>query len=77
MTDTATATCFLERQLRLFEQRCREIVERLDAGLIGFIDAVDLAYSAAVWSGLADHVGDDVVQMVMARAFRHHGAGRP
>jgi hypothetical protein len=75
MKDTGATTCFLERQLWLFEQRCSEIVERVDAGLIGFIEGVDMAYSAAVWSGLTDNVGDDAVQMVMARAFRQHGCG--
>jgi hypothetical protein len=77
MTDTATTIRSLNQQLRLFEQRCSEIVERVDADLIGFIDGVDMAYSAAVWSGSTDHVGDDAVQTVMCRAFRHHGGGRP
>ena len=36
---------------------------------LNFIDAVDMAYDAATWSGLADAVGDDVVQETMARAF--------
>jgi hypothetical protein len=36
---------------------------------LSFTDAVDLAYSAAVWSGLADQYGDDAVQAVLARAF--------
>jgi hypothetical protein len=60
---------FLNRQLRLFEERCKEIVERVDAGTIAFIDGVDMLHSAALWSGLSDNVGDDLVQAVMARAF--------
>jgi hypothetical protein len=60
---------FLNRQLRLFEERCNEIVERVDAGTIAFIDGVDMLHSAALWSGLSDNVGDDLVQAVMARAF--------
>jgi hypothetical protein len=28
-----------------------------------------MAYSAAIWSGLVDAVGDDVVQKVLAAAF--------
>jgi hypothetical protein len=30
---------------------------------------VDTAYSAAVWSGLVDSVGDDAVQKVLQAAF--------
>jgi hypothetical protein len=66
---------FVERHLALFGARCRELAERVDAGLIGFIEAVDMLYSASVWSGLSDSVGDDAVQAVMARAFM--GLRRP
>jgi hypothetical protein len=75
LTDTATTIRFLDRQLPLFERRRTEIAERVNAGLIGFIDGVDMAYGAAVWSGLTDNVGDNAVQAVTARAFRHHGGG--
>jgi hypothetical protein len=33
------------------------------------IDAVDLAYEAAIWSDLTTAVGDDVVQATIAAAF--------
>jgi hypothetical protein len=56
-------------QLELFAIRCSEMVERIAAREIGFIDAVDMLYSAAIWSGLADNVGDDAVQLVLAAAF--------
>jgi len=39
------------------------------SGQLSFIDAVDIAYSAADWSGLVDRYGDDVVQLVLADAF--------
>ena len=39
------------------------------SGSISFVDAVDMAYDAACWSGLADDVGDDIVQSIMALAF--------
>jgi hypothetical protein len=69
MSDAATISTFAERQLQLFAVRCQEIVERVDAGMIGFIDGVDMAYSAALWSGLIDAVGDDSVQAIMAQKF--------
>jgi hypothetical protein len=56
-------------QLKLFAIRCGDMVERIAAGEVRFIDGVDLLYDAAVWSGLADGVGDDAVQHVMAAAF--------
>jgi hypothetical protein len=56
-------------QLELFAVRCSEMADRIAAREIGFIDAVDMLYSAAIWSGLIDGVGDDFVQLVMAAAF--------
>jgi hypothetical protein len=58
-----------QRRLELFAVRCRDLRDRLEAGSIGFVDAVDLAYSAAIWAGLVDDVGDDAVQDVMGLAF--------
>jgi hypothetical protein len=60
---------FSRRQLKLFEQRCQTLAHRVACNQLNFIDAVDMAYDAATWSGLADAVGDDVVQETMARAF--------
>jgi hypothetical protein len=57
------------QRLDLFGARCRELAERVNFGSISFIDAVDMAYSAAVWSGLADDLGDDAVLAVMRDAF--------
>ena len=57
------------RQLELLALRCCDLAERVEAGTIGFIDAVDMAYSAAVWSGLVESVGDDAVQKIMFAAF--------
>jgi thiamine pyrophosphate-dependent acetolactate synthase large subunit-like protein len=56
-------------RLDLFAIRCRDLRDRVGSGSITFVDAVDMSYSAAVWSGLADDVGDDAVQQVMALAF--------
>jgi hypothetical protein len=54
---------------QLFAIRCSEMVERIAARKIGFIDGVDMLYSAAVWSGLTDAIGDDAVQLVLFAAF--------
>lgn len=53
----------------LFAIRCRDLRDRVVARKISFIDAVDLGYSAAVWAGLVDELGDDVIQGIMAIAF--------
>ena len=52
----------------LFVRACT-VAERVSLGQIRFIDGVDLCYSAADWSGVIDHYGDDVVQNILAQAF--------
>jgi hypothetical protein len=69
MTDASKTTSFAERQLDLFGTRCHELAERVSAGVMPFVQAVDLAYEAAIWSGVCDSVGDDAVQKIMAEAF--------
>jgi hypothetical protein len=56
-------------QLKLFALRCCGFAERVAAHQIAFLDAVDIAYDAAIAAGLADAVGDDIVQEVMVGAF--------
>jgi hypothetical protein len=63
------------RQLELLALRSLELADRVAEGDIGFLDAVDLAYSAAEWSGLTETVGDDIVQATLAAAFAN--ARRP
>jgi hypothetical protein len=58
-----------QRQLELFEIRCRQLAEKVDNGIVDFVSAVDTAYSAAEWSGMVELHGDDVVQKIMAVAF--------
>jgi len=60
---------FCNAQLELFGVRCGELAARALAGQIAFLDAVDMCAEAALWSGLADNVGPDIVQLVMANAF--------
>ena len=77
----------ITRQLEIFAIRCIELADRAAAGEIKFLDAVDLAYSAAMWadlpiaieaSGLINSkviTGDDIVQATLAAAFAN--ARRP
>jgi hypothetical protein len=58
------------RQLEILALRTLELADRVAAGEIAFLDAVDIAYDAAVWSGLTSTVGDDIVQATLAAAFR-------
>jgi hypothetical protein len=55
--------------LDLLHERCVTLAERVQAGELAFIDAVDMAYTAADFAGLIEHYGDDAVQEVLARAF--------
>jgi hypothetical protein len=63
------------RQLEILALRCLELADRVTTGEIAFLDAVDIAYDAAVWSGLTSTIGDDVVQATLAAAFAN--ARRP
>jgi hypothetical protein len=63
------------RQLEILALRSMELADRVAAGEIKFLDAVDLAYEAALWSGLTKTVGDDIVQATLAAAFAN--ARRP
>jgi hypothetical protein len=69
------ANLLARQRLDLFRARCHDLIERVNVGSIGFIEGVDLAYSAAIWSSLVDDVGDDAVQAVMRDAFL--GVRRP
>jgi hypothetical protein len=63
-------------QLELLAIRTSELAERVMLGQIGFLDAVDMSYSAAVWSGLIENAGDDLVQKVLAASFARCGEVR-
>jgi hypothetical protein len=72
------ARTFLEhtsRQLEILALRSLELADRVAAGEIAFLDAIDIAYEAAMWSGVMETVGDDVVQATLAAAFAN--ARRP
>lgn len=57
------------RQLERLALRSFELADRVASGGLEFQDAVDVAFDAAVASGLADTVGHDVIQAVLATAF--------
>jgi hypothetical protein len=59
------------RQLEILAIRSFDLAERVEAGEVKFLDAVDLAYDSAYWSGLVESVGNDVVQTVLHEAFRN------
>jgi hypothetical protein len=63
------------RQLQVLALRSLELADRVAAGEIAFLDAVDVAYEAAMWSSLTSTVGDDIVQATLAAAFAN--ARRP
>jgi hypothetical protein len=63
------------RQLELLALRALDLADRCADGQIGFIDAVDMAYSAAQWAGLDESLGDDLIQATLAAAFAN--ARRP
>jgi len=63
------------RRLEILALRSLELADRVAEGSIKFFDAVDLAYEAAIWSGLVQSVGDDIVQATLAAAFAN--AQRP
>jgi hypothetical protein len=63
------------RQLEILALRSLELADQAAIGNLRFSDAVDMAYEAAVWSGLVKSVGDDIVQATLAAAFAN--ARRP
>ena len=52
----------------LFDRSC-VLAQRAAGGELLFLEAVDMAYSAADFAGLVDRYGDDAVQLVLADAF--------
>lgn len=64
---------FVSAQLSLLAIRSSELADQVTRGQISFLDAVDLAYSAAQWSGVTESAGDDAVQKILAAAFGNIG----
>jgi hypothetical protein len=55
--------------LELLADQCKTLARRVKNGDLGFIEAVDFAYSAADFAGLIQNYGDDQIQAVLASAF--------
>jgi hypothetical protein len=70
MSTPAVGPARTTKQLEILSLRSLELADPVAAGEVAFIDAVDVAYTAAVWAGLTETVGDDIVQAVLAEAFR-------
>jgi hypothetical protein len=58
-----------DRQLALLYHHAGMLADRVEAGQIGFIDAVDIAYQAALAAGMDLTVGDDEIQGVLHFCF--------
>jgi hypothetical protein len=58
-----------DRQIELLTLHATMLAERVEIGQIGFIDAVDIAYQAALAAGMDQTVGDDQVQAVLHFCF--------
>jgi hypothetical protein len=75
------------RQLEILALRSLELADQVADGRLPFLEAVDLAYDAALWAGLPLAIdrsglidtkkisGDDIVQATIAAAFAN--ARRP
>jgi len=59
----------ITRQLAILTLRSFELADRVAVGELELIDGVDMALEAALWSGLTESVGDDVVQAILTEAF--------
>lgn len=53
-------------QLEVFTVRCTEIFARVFDGKLLLVDAADLCFDAATASGLADEIGHDQLQKLLA-----------
>ena len=75
------------RQIEILALRSMELADRVATGELKFLEAVDLAYDAALWADLPNAIeksgtintekitGDDIVQATLAAAFAN--ARRP
>jgi hypothetical protein len=63
------ATSETKAQLQLFAIRCLDLADRVAENQMAFLDAVDVAYEAALWGGLCESIGDDIIQATMAACF--------
>ena len=55
--------------LDLLYDRCCTLADRVAAGELGFLDAIDIAWSAAEFAGTVDRAGPDAVQAALVAAF--------
>jgi hypothetical protein len=53
----------------VFTEKCGTLADRVRQKQLAFIEAVDMAYSAADFAGLIESYGDDKIQAVLVTAF--------
>jgi hypothetical protein len=57
------------KQLEILALRSLELADRAAAGQLPFINAADMAYSAAQWAGRPETVIDDAIQLLLSASF--------
>jgi hypothetical protein len=57
--------------LEILHERSCTLANRVEACELSFLDAIDIAWTAAEFAGTVDRVGPDLVQQVLAAAFMH------
>jgi hypothetical protein len=58
-----------DRQIEVLLLHATMLADRVAAGQIGFIDAIDIAYTAALAAGMDQTVGDDEIQAILHYCF--------
>jgi hypothetical protein len=71
---TATKS-HITKQLEVLAIRAMELADQASVDQLRVLEAVDIAYEAALWAGLVKVVGDDIVSDVLSAAFAN--ARRP
>jgi hypothetical protein len=74
IASASLAARIIDRQIDILTQHATTLVARVQAGQLGFIDAVDIAYEAAIAAGMGETIGDDAVQEILHQCF---GPARP
>ena len=66
---TSLPAKIVARQIEILIRHATTLALRVEAGQLGFIDAIDICYEAAVASGMAESVGDDQIQSILHDCF--------
>jgi hypothetical protein len=69
MNAPVTLSGLADRQIAMLQYHASMLADRVELGQLGFIDAVDMAYQAALAAGMDQTVGDDEIQAVLYHGF--------